>query len=614
MKTAIRILWLMGLTVLAACANLNPTASPASPDGKGLAETRTANTPGATPPPVPTRTPTTIVAPASGSRYYHVSPEGRDINPGTQEAPFASIGKAAGQARAGDVVVIHAGVYFEDVKPARSGEADRYITYQGAGDGEVVIDAENGKRAACIEIEGKSYLQFIGLTVRGANSYETWPRAGISISDGASHIILDDIAAYDNYVGIMAHGRGEPVSFVTVRNSRTFDPARNVGNVHYGIFFYKKVYDSSILNNHVAYTLPEEQSYGIEISTDYPGSQADGARRISVIGNEAAYNESQGIHTWNAVGVLIQGNHLHDNGATGIQIEDGSENIVVENNLSENNAQKYEYEAGAWMDDTKNALVRNNIFRSNKIGLNVTNSERVIVHDNFIYLNNRGAENLYNAAGLIVGGSDSRIAVTHNTFYKNGADGMERGAANFSFSRQTCADIVFKNNIVSQTAGVVDVSLDACPGFVSDFNDFYNARPLAFQWDQAWMDWTAYRETSRQDAHSLTANPLFVNPSVFDFTLQLTSPLIGKGTALARTVGAGTGRSVVVTDAGYFSDGFGVGAGDLVRVGASEARIVSVDYAANVIVVDRDLRWDNDDAVSFPFSGAAPNIGAGLIP
>ncbi len=158
MKTAIRILWLMGLTVLAACANLNPTASPASPDGKGLAETRTANTPGATPPPVPTRTPTTIVAPASGSRYYHVSPEGRDINPGTQEAPFASIGKAAGQARAGDVVVIHAGVYFEDVKPARSGEADRYITYQGAGDGEVVIDAENGKRAACIEIEGKSYL------------------------------------------------------------------------------------------------------------------------------------------------------------------------------------------------------------------------------------------------------------------------------------------------------------------------------------------------------------------------------------------------------------------------------------------------------------------------
>lgn len=614
MKTAIRILWLVGLTVLAACANLNPTASPASPDGKGLAETRAANTPGATPPPVPTRTPTTIVAPASGSRYYHVSPKGRDINPGTQEAPFASIGKAAGQARAGDVVVIHAGVYFEDVKPARSGEADRYITYQGAGDGEVVIDAENGKRAACIEIEGKSYLQFIGLTVRGANSYETWPRAGISISDGASHIILDDIAAYDNYVGIMAHGRGEPVSFVTVRNSRTFDPARNVGNVHYGIFFYKKVYDSSILNNHVAYTLPEEQSYGIEISTDYPGSQADGARRISVIGNEAAYNESQGIHTWNAVGVLIQGNHLHDNGATGIQIEDGSENIVVENNLSENNAQKYEYEAGAWMDDTKNALVRNNIFRSNKIGLNVTNSERVIVHDNFIYLNNRGAENLYNAAGLIVGGSDSRIAVTHNTFYKNGADGMERGAANFSFSRQTCADIVFKNNIVSQTAGVVDVSLDACPGFVSDFNDFYNARPLAFQWDQAWMDWTTYRETSRQDAHSLTADPLFVNPSVFDFTLQLTSPLIGKGTALARTVGAGTGRSVVVTDAGYFSDGFGVGAGDLVRVGASEARIVSVDYAANVIVVDRDLRWDNDDAVSFPFSGAAPNIGAGLIP
>ena len=51
----------------------------------------------------------------------------------------------------------------------------------------------------CIEIDNKSYLQFIGLTVRGANSYQTWPRAGISMTDGTNHIILDNITAYNNY-------------------------------------------------------------------------------------------------------------------------------------------------------------------------------------------------------------------------------------------------------------------------------------------------------------------------------------------------------------------------------------------------------------------------------
>ncbi len=325
-------------------------------------------------------------------------------------------------------------------------------------DGEVVIDAQDGQRAACIEIDNKSYLQFIGLTVRGANSSQTWPRAGISMTDGTNHIVLDNITAYNNYFGIMAHGKNNPVSFVTVKNSKTFGPVGNIGNTHYGIFFYQKVYDSNIINNHVAYTLPETLSYGIEIATDDPGSQANGPRRIVVTGNEVDHNESQGIHTWNAVGVEIGGNYLHDNGATGIQVEDGSENIVVENNLSENNAQKYEFETGAWIDDSKNVVVRNNILRNNKIGLTITGSDRVVVHDNYVYLNNRGAENLDNAAGLIVDDSATNISVAQNTFYKNGASGMPHGGVNFGLFHPSCAGINFKNNIVAETANILDLS------------------------------------------------------------------------------------------------------------------------------------------------------------
>ena len=561
--------------------------------------------------------------------FFYISTNGSDANPGTETQPFRTINRATRVVMPGDTVLIRAGIYYEDVKPSTSGLPGKYITYKAYGDGEVIIDAQKGKRAGCIEINNQSYLKFVGLTVRGANSYSTWPRAGISITDGAKNIILDNITAYGNYFGVMAYGKNTPVSFITIKNSRTFNPSTKAGNTHYGIFFYKKVYDSSIINNHVAYALPEAQSYGIEIGTEYPGKQANGPRRILITGNEVDHNESQGIHTWNAVGVLISSNSLHDNGATGIQIEDGSENIVIENNVSENNAQKYEYETGTWIHRSKNVLVRGNILRSNKIGLNITSSQRVIVHDNYVYLNNRGAESLVNAAGLIVDNSVFNLSITQNTFYKNGVSGMARGGVNFGSDDKSgkllplCNHIRFINNIVSETANNWDLVFfyqyqnghnlvqDSCSDFVSDYNDFFNIRDLLLSWNGHDFAWLPYLTASRQDAHSLTQDPLFVNPAKYDFHLQPNSPLIARGMILARTIGAGDGNIVNITDAGYFSDGFGIGDGDTVVVGGTEVRIVAIDYIKNTITIDHTITWNTNDAVSFPFSNAAPDIGAG---
>ena len=70
---------------------------------------------------------------------YHVAKTGSNINPGTKEAPFLSISKAASIAEAGDTIVVHEGTYREWVKPAHGGVNEKQcITYRAA-DGETVI-------------------------------------------------------------------------------------------------------------------------------------------------------------------------------------------------------------------------------------------------------------------------------------------------------------------------------------------------------------------------------------------------------------------------------------------------------------------------------------------
>lgn len=70
---------------------------------------------------------------------YHISIQGNDQAEGTVENPFRTISRGAALAVAGDMVIVHAGVYREWVNPINGGTQDHRIVYQSAGDGEVVI-------------------------------------------------------------------------------------------------------------------------------------------------------------------------------------------------------------------------------------------------------------------------------------------------------------------------------------------------------------------------------------------------------------------------------------------------------------------------------------------
>jgi len=113
---------------------------------------------------------------------------------------------------------------------------------------------------------------------------------------------------------------------------------------------------------------------------------------------------------------------------------------------------------------------------------------------------------------------------------------------------------------------------------------------------------------------NVEADPGFVNPEGHDFSLRPGSAMIDAGDFLTRAVGAGSGTTIEVEDASYFFDGFGITGqrGDLIQLeGQSQkARIASVDYGANRIMLDSPLTWHHGQQVSLAFKGAAPDIGA----
>ncbi len=70
-------------------------------------------------------------AEAAQARIIHVSHEGAEDNPGTDEAPLRTISSALEAVGPGDTIRIHAGIWGEIITPTVSGEPDRPITLEG---------------------------------------------------------------------------------------------------------------------------------------------------------------------------------------------------------------------------------------------------------------------------------------------------------------------------------------------------------------------------------------------------------------------------------------------------------------------------------------------------
>lgn len=103
-------------------------------------------TPAPTPSPIPTPlTPSPLPSPPKNERLFFVSPSGDDSNPGTQNAPWKTFGKAAKTLVAGDTAVVMDGVYTEpQILFTTSGEESRPITIRAQNRHKAILSSTSG--------------------------------------------------------------------------------------------------------------------------------------------------------------------------------------------------------------------------------------------------------------------------------------------------------------------------------------------------------------------------------------------------------------------------------------------------------------------------------------
>lgn len=131
---------------------------------------------------------------------FHVDSNGADTNPGTPQMPWRTIQHAATQMGAGDIAVVAAGIYTEQVFITASGTPGAPITLQ-AMNGAVVESPNPSASLSAFDIQPSvKHVVIDGFEMRGG-FHET-----VYIRGGASHIAVRNSDIHHNRVGIWLAG------------------------------------------------------------------------------------------------------------------------------------------------------------------------------------------------------------------------------------------------------------------------------------------------------------------------------------------------------------------------------------------------------------------------
>lgn len=487
---------------------------------------------------------------AQAAEYYVDQATGNDGNGGTASQPWKTISKANSTLRAGDTVYIKRGTYSNYISPASSGTSDaNRITYRTFSSDVVTIsNASYG-----ILLNGNDYVSVIGDFV-----FSNLDRFMV-LQNGANHNIID---------------------------GASFGPMRSLGD-----WAGSRIYQNSTYNvvRNAVFT-----RYGA-----CSGGSDDGT--LLDIGNENTSSD-QTHHNLIENSVFSYGGH-HLLGVNGTY-------NVIRNNYFHNEAwtngkgNRNMYNAGY------TASAGHNLFDGNRYGYSAVPCDAAgvsgvliatsdnIFRRNMVYYNN--------LCGLALGSYDtadsSRNKIYSNTFFAN-------GSSDTAYSNEYHCAVQFNDWTSSSTVSNAMKN-----------NIYYKHKKTYGENGSALSSQTV---ANNWDGDS-QGNPMFVNASVTapanksdsslpDFRLQSGSPAIDAGGPLTTISSAsGSGATIVVADAGYFTDGWGIIEGDLIQLEGSsqQVRITGVNYGTKTITLSTSISWTKGQGVMLAYNGSNPDAGA----
>jgi hypothetical protein len=380
---------------------------------------------------------------SSGGSTYYVSTTGNDSNPGTQSAPWRTIGKAASTVTsAGSRVVVGAGSYAEDVALAKSGGAGSPIVFSGGGTATVrsvslrashlVLDGfiVSGATGHCVAIYpaltdlavenneitncGRDGIRFVrpentgaaystavtvrGNRIHGVGKSDTWGNALTVYADGLL-VENNDLSDTPN----------DAIDMWGPRHAYRHNTIHDISNP-YG--HHNDAFQTWVIAGDGASGLPLTELM-IERNTvrNIAGSNAHGIMA-----------EGPGHHDW-----AIRSNVWHAVGSYGMIFgccgSPGMLNVLVYNNTFVNvtGADTVQYQAGA------TGKVANNIFYNSRNPLYISSgssaahdynlsggstprlSEAHAVNADPLFVNNSGNFHLQNGSPAIDGGDDGSL-------------------------------------------------------------------------------------------------------------------------------------------------------------------------------------------------------------
>ena len=507
--------------------------------------------------------------------YYVDAVSGNDAAAGTQAAPWRSVTKVNGTTLpAGSTVYFKAGGAFGSVLTPNSGAAGSPVTYTTYGTG-------NKPTFSGFNATGKSYVKAAGLSFSSSSTVINLTTANYITVDNCE--INCTATGWTPAITILTNARYNRITNCVITQSAGNNDTINLkGNADYNLIEGNKITVS-----------------GIHTAIDLEGQSGGGTAHYNIIknniiiGNKAA-GSLIGIQA-NSSYNIVEGNTLSGDSTTASYCGSNSYarhqtmfKLVSVNNIVRNNVIK-SYpckDSLGFTMDAYNYGGFNNIASGNRIYNNVITG--IAVGGTSLNLGENGT-----------GGTNFNNVLKNNIVYNNGGtywqtnqDGSwPSDTANLQMRVQVSSKVYnnsFKNNLFykSGISGLLWVN-----------NAYYSVAQA-----QSWNP-------------TLYSGNLQTDPLLDPATLRplANSPVKGAGASLTTVTSAsGSGSTINVADAYYFTAGLGLIAGDTIQVKGQLASIKAINYATNTLTLGSAISWTQGDTVNLPFGGTAPDMG--LLP